>query len=105
MFDVLSQGLSSLIRRLTIGASIDKKAVEEILQELKKILLQSDVDMKLADELIIFLGNRILGGKNSLTAISGKNREGFNEAIKITPVETKMFGEDIMVRGKPCFQE
>ena len=52
MFDVLSQGLSSLIRRLTTGASIDKKAVEEILQELKKILLQSDVDMKLADELI-----------------------------------------------------
>jgi signal recognition particle subunit SRP54 len=52
MFDVLGKGLKGLIKRITTGTSVDKEAVEEILQELKKILLQSDVDIKLADELV-----------------------------------------------------
>jgi len=52
MFDVLSKELGLIIRRLTTGTSVDKKVVEEILTDLKKILLQSDVDIKLADELV-----------------------------------------------------
>jgi signal recognition particle subunit SRP54 len=51
MFDTLGKGLSGLIRKLTTG-TVDKKAVEEILVDLKKLLLQSDVDVKLADELV-----------------------------------------------------
>jgi len=51
MFEDLGKGLSSLIRKLVTGTTIDKKSVEEILQDLKRILLQSDVDIKLADEL------------------------------------------------------
>ncbi|HKZ45447.1 MAG TPA: signal recognition particle receptor subunit alpha, partial [archaeon] len=51
MFDNLGKNLSNLIRKIVTGTTIDKKSVEEILQELKTILLQSDVDMKLADEL------------------------------------------------------
>ncbi len=51
MFDTLGKGLSGLIRKLTTG-TVDKKAVEEILIDLKRILLQSDVDVKLADELV-----------------------------------------------------
>jgi len=52
MFDDLGKGLSNLIRKLITSTAIDKKAVEEILQDLRRILLQSDVDMKLADELV-----------------------------------------------------
>jgi len=52
MFDNLGKGLSDLIRRITTGTAIDKAAVEAVLQDLKKILLQSDVDIKLADELV-----------------------------------------------------
>jgi len=51
MFDNLGKGLSDLIRRITTGTTIDKAAVEAVLQDLKKILLQSDVDIKLTDEL------------------------------------------------------
>ena len=52
MFDNLGKGLSDLIKKLVTGTTVDKKAVEEILQDLKRILLQSDVDVKLADDLI-----------------------------------------------------
>lgn len=52
MFDNLSKGLSDLIRKLTTGFSIDKKAVEEILIDLNRILLEADVDIKLAEQII-----------------------------------------------------
>jgi len=52
MFDDLSKNLSGLIKKIVTGTTIDKKSVEEVLQDLKRILLQSDVDMKLTDELV-----------------------------------------------------
>jgi signal recognition particle subunit SRP54 len=52
MFDNLSKNLTDLIRRITTGSAIDRAAVEEILKELQRILLQSDVDTVLANGLV-----------------------------------------------------
>lgn len=52
MFDNLGKNLSSLIKRIVTGTAIDKAAVEEVLKDLQKILLQSDVDIKLTTELV-----------------------------------------------------
>jgi len=52
MLDDLGKNLSGLIKRIIGASSVDEKTVEEILQELKKILLQSDVDMDLANKLV-----------------------------------------------------
>jgi len=52
MLDNLGKNLSNLIRKLVTGTTIDKKSVEEILTDLKRILLESDVDMALTDELV-----------------------------------------------------
>jgi len=52
MFDSLGKNLSNLIKRIVTGTSVDEKVVEEVLQDLRKILLQADVDIKLTDELI-----------------------------------------------------
>jgi signal recognition particle subunit SRP54 len=52
MLDNLSKGLSNLIRKIVTGTTIDKKSVEDLLQDLRRILLQSDVDVKLTDEMI-----------------------------------------------------
>lgn len=52
MFDDMGKNLSSLIKRIVTGTAIDRKAVEEVIQDLKGILLQSDVDTKLAERII-----------------------------------------------------
>lgn len=51
MFDNLAKGLGGLIRKLVTGTSIDKNAVEEVLADLKRILLESDVDIQLTNNL------------------------------------------------------
>jgi len=63
MFDSLSKNLTDLIRRITTGSSIDKAAVEEILKELQKILLQSDVDTVLATGLVANVRKKCLDEK------------------------------------------
>ena len=63
MIGSLGKGLSNLIRKLVTGTSIDKEAVEEILQGMKKILLQSDVDVNIADELIARIRKKTLEEK------------------------------------------
>ena len=63
MLDSLSKGLSNLIRKIVTGTTIDKKAVEEILVDMKKILLQSDVDVKLADDLIAGINKKCFDEK------------------------------------------
>jgi len=63
MFDNLGKGLSNLIKRIVTGTTIDKKAVEKVLEDLKVILLQSDVDTKLIDELINTIRKKCLEEK------------------------------------------
>ena len=52
MFDNLSKGLGNLIRKLVMGTTIDKNSVEEILIDLRKTLLESDVDIQLTNNII-----------------------------------------------------
>jgi signal recognition particle subunit SRP54 len=52
MLENFGKGLSDLIKKLVTGSSVDEKGVEDILQDLRKILLQSDVDIALTDILV-----------------------------------------------------
>jgi len=52
MFDNLAKGLGNLIRKLVTGTAVDVNGVEEVLVDLKRILLESDVDIQLTDNLI-----------------------------------------------------
>jgi signal recognition particle subunit SRP54 len=63
MFDNLGKGLSNIIRKITTGTTVDKKTVEEALQDMKKVLLQSDVDIKLTDDLINSIRKKCLEEK------------------------------------------
>ena len=58
MFDNLAKGLGGLIRRLVTGTGIDTNAVEEILVDLNRILLESDVDTQLTKNIVEEIRNR-----------------------------------------------
>ena len=60
MFDNLAKGLGNLIRKLVAGTSLDRNAVGEVLVDLKRILLESDVDIQLTEGLIEEIRKRCL---------------------------------------------
>lgn len=63
MFDNLSKNLSALIKKLVTGTTIDKKAIEQVLKDLRRILLQADVDSALTNGLIANIRKRCLEQK------------------------------------------
>jgi signal recognition particle subunit SRP54 len=63
MLENFGKGLSDLINRLVSGSSVDSKTVEEIISDLRKILLSSDVDMELANRLADNIRNKCLKEK------------------------------------------
>jgi len=63
MFDNLAKGLGGLIRKLVTGTSVDKNAVEEVLIDLRRILLESDVDIQLTNSIVEEIRNRCVQEK------------------------------------------
>jgi diaminohydroxyphosphoribosylaminopyrimidine deaminase / 5-amino-6-(5-phosphoribosylamino)uracil reductase len=59
---------------------------------------------KMVDEVMVFTGNKILGGKNSLPSIGGENRETFSQSVRVQYTDMKRLDDDYLIRGKPCFQ-
>ncbi|MCM8760278.1 MAG: bifunctional diaminohydroxyphosphoribosylaminopyrimidine deaminase/5-amino-6-(5-phosphoribosylamino)uracil reductase RibD [Candidatus Omnitrophica bacterium] len=81
-----------------------KREIGIIMIEGGSFTLTSFWEEKLADEVMVFTANKILGGDSSLSPIGGKEREHISEAVRIEYYETKMLGDDIFIRGKVCFQ-
>ncbi|MCM8830032.1 MAG: bifunctional diaminohydroxyphosphoribosylaminopyrimidine deaminase/5-amino-6-(5-phosphoribosylamino)uracil reductase RibD [Candidatus Omnitrophica bacterium] len=81
-----------------------KREIGIIMVEGGSYTLTSFWEEKLADEVIVFTANKILGGDNSLSPIEGKGREVISEAVKIEYYEKKMLGNDFFIRGRVCFQ-
>lgn len=63
MLDALGKGLSEIIRRLVTGVAIDRKAIEEILADLKRVLLEADVEVNLTEDLVKKIRKRCLEEK------------------------------------------
>lgn len=60
---------------------------------------------KIGDEVLIFIGNKIIGGDNSVSVIGGDGIRSVEEAAYLEDIKFKFFEEDIFIRGKLCFQE
>jgi len=57
------------------------------------------------DEFFIFIGNKLIGGENSISAISGNGYSDIKKAVYLEDREIEFFDNDILIKGKPCFQE
>ncbi|MBI2084024.1 MAG: signal recognition particle protein [Candidatus Aenigmarchaeota archaeon] len=85
MFDNLSKGLGNLIRKLVTGTAVDKEAVEEVLVDLKKILLESDVDIQLTENLVNEIREKCLQEKipSGLTLREHVLKVIYDELVKL----------------------
>ena len=57
------------------------------------------------DELFIFIGNKLLGGEKSISAIGGNSYSNVEKCVYLEDREIEFFDNDILIKGKPCFQE
>jgi len=82
-----------------------KREIGIIMVEGGSKTLTSFWDEKLADEVMVFTGNKILGGSSSLSPVAGEDKKSISEAVNIEYLETGRIGNDFFIRGRPCFRE
>ena len=75
--------------------------ITSILFEGGSTLLGSLFDQGLVDKVVAFVAPKIVGGKNSLTAVGGTGVNLINEAIDIRVTEMKWLGTDMVIEGYP----
>jgi len=102
MIKGLGEKLSGLVRSILGKSIVDKKAVEESLKELKKILIASDVDLTLVNELIKNVEKKVLKEKTpaGLTLREHLIKTIYDELVKILGKEfEEVKGRKIMLVG------
>jgi signal recognition particle subunit SRP54 len=102
MLEALSEGLKNAIRKIIGKSSIDEKVVEEFLRELKVILLQSDVDVDIANNFIDIIRRKVLKEKTpeGLTLKEHLIKVVYDELVSILGKEASdIKGKKIMLVG------
>jgi len=82
-----------------------KREIGIIMVEGGSKTLTSFWEEKLVDEIIVFTGNKLLGGSGSLSPVAGEDKRNISEAVNIEEIETGRIGNDFFIRGRPCFPE
>jgi len=90
--------------KLSIKKLLEKN-IGIIMVEGGKFTLTEFFENKVFDEIWAFVGNKILGGENSISVFGGNDKEDINEAIEIEKIEIEKIENDILIRGRVCLQE
>ena len=79
--------------------NLGKQEISNIIVEGGSALLGSFFDQKLADKIVIFLSPVIIGGKEAPSPVGGKGISKMTEALRLSRVNMKVFGNDALVMG------
>jgi diaminohydroxyphosphoribosylaminopyrimidine deaminase/5-amino-6-(5-phosphoribosylamino)uracil reductase len=90
-----SVDLSALIRIL------GQRGITSILVEGGPTLLGSLLTLRLIDKYVVFVSPVIIGGLNAPSAMAGEGARVLAQAIRLSNVQLKQKGEDIMITGYP----
>ena len=66
-------------------------------------VIASALSQKIADQVIVFYGPKILGGNDAIPAINGTGPEKLASAVQLKNISIKCFGDDVMIKGDPVY--
>lgn len=75
------RGISSVL--IEGGSSLNARALED----------------GIVDKVLFFIAPKIIGGKESYTAVGGKTFRNLEEAHRVKDIKIRRIGEDILVEG------
>lgn len=75
------------------------KGITSVLIEGGSSLNAHALEDGIVDKVMIFIAPKIIGGKDSFTAVGGRNFRNLEEAYRVKDISIKRFGEDILVEG------
>jgi diaminohydroxyphosphoribosylaminopyrimidine deaminase/5-amino-6-(5-phosphoribosylamino)uracil reductase len=87
-------------RLLRLLDELGNRQMTNVLVEGGAGLLGGIFDIGEVDEVHVFIGNRIVGGRQALTAIRGIGIESINRALALTDRTARLLGDDVYISGR-----
>ena len=88
---------------------LGKRGIDSILLEGGGTLNYSALKQGIVNKLQIYIGAKILGGKESLSPVEGEGIKNISDAVNLKLLNTTIMGEDVLLEYKveemPCLQE
>ena len=79
--------------------ALAERGVADVFVEGGATLLGSLHDARLADKIIGFIAPAIIGGEGAPSPIAGAGAEWMRDALRLSNVQTRRFGDDVAVLG------
>lgn len=76
-----------------------RREITSVLVEGGGTLHYSMFENNLVDKIFAFIAPKIIGGKNSLTAVEGKGFEKLSDVVQIKNLTSEKIGDDILLKG------
>lgn len=95
-FSASPEGRPQLAALLT---ELGKRKVTNLFLECGGELLGSFLDQRLIDEVHVFLGPKLVGGKEARSAVLGGGVSEMAEALLLEEIEAETLAQDVYIRG------
>jgi len=84
---------------------LGQRKLTNVLLEAGGELLGSFVDQRLIDEVHVFLGPKLVGGRNAPSAVLGLGISEMADALELSHIEAETLANDVYIRGLVPFTE
>lgn len=85
----------------TVIKTLGARGISSVLVEGGGNLLGSLFDARLIDKVIAFISPMVIGGKEAITAVSGRGVDKISDAFRLNEVSVEIINQDLMVCGYP----
>jgi diaminohydroxyphosphoribosylaminopyrimidine deaminase/5-amino-6-(5-phosphoribosylamino)uracil reductase len=93
--------------RIDLGALMDElgeMSVTSLMVEGGASIIGSMLRERLIDKFFIFMAPKILGGDDGISFAAGPGPERMDQCLAIKDIQTRRFGDDILIAGYPDYQ-
>jgi diaminohydroxyphosphoribosylaminopyrimidine deaminase / 5-amino-6-(5-phosphoribosylamino)uracil reductase len=91
--------------RIDLNALLDQlghMGITSLLIEGGSRVIASALSQKIADQVILFYGPKILGGNDGIPAVNGIGPEKIADAVHLKDISIQRIGDDLMITGYPA---
>ncbi len=78
------------------------EGISHLLVEGGGTVIANFLNKELADEMLIFIAPKIIGGRDAVTSVEGRGIREVDQAVELKDMELKRFDKDILIKGYVC---
>ncbi|SDO90905.1 RibD family protein [Clostridium gasigenes] len=96
---IICEEINGKIDLVNLMVKLSELNIDSVLIEGGGNLIFSAVEDGIVDKVSVFIGAKIIGGKNSLSPVTGNGIDFMKSGIPLNDISIKQFGTDILIEG------